>query len=282
MIADYNKRQTRQEYYHEFFSQWLAYTFLTGSRRTESFRRNPTITKFEEKDSNGNTITFFKVTRLVEKKFEGRKIPSKINELTGKPSRKPGDKLTKPHRAITTVVFHPHNLSELCLWRFVMAGSLFMNDPEKIPGQVVMDFSPLLQVQKQRPDLISRLRQEAYEGSDPIVDKYMARFTDTIKYKYRCKQVSPDGKQIVDNMPVNPHQLRAARAYELLCIVGLTDFEVMRLIGWDSVQMVYRYAFIRKKMQEMQQVDMWKRHLEQTPTTKSFGSGSYRSYINPN
>ncbi len=134
------------------------------------------------------------------------------------------------NRQLIDVIFMPANEYEAGMWRFLASGD-----------RETLDFTPLIR---------DKLSVESMSG---ISHLFSSRFRANIT----------DGSRVIENGGVTPHMLRHARAYDLHIIEGYPDYHVMKLMGWDTREMLDWYEDIKNALTVQEMKNVYLRKLEE-------------------
>ena len=238
----------------QLFFQYVILLYISGARRIEPFLMPVTIQKI---DNSGNT--FFKVIHLNAKHFSSTRLRCTTCNLEFNSVRKlhvhqadsehKGYANVAASRKTLSPIFFSFNEFERACFEFLLQGRL----------QTTIGFTSLLPtaVQKTfangRPTDIGKL-QAALSGIDKKFRMFKASITD--------------GQKVVENGSIVPHMLRHLRAYDLIAH-GTPPHLVQRLLGWDSRDMVDRYADINGFVNDAETLAMWQTTIAHVQTGKT-------------
>ena len=222
--------------------EYAAFLYLSGCRRCEPFLKSPTVSKFE---SGGRS--FYKIVRANEKHFtnpkqaclecnamlSGRKAKREHGQQTGhKKSKYVADRKT-----LTQIIF-AENPSEEALFQFIMQGRI----------QRTFDFFALLPAKAQAALKVEPLNFKVVASGATILSRKFAKI---------FKANLSDGKEAFENAGPVPHMLRHARAYDLLVTHRLPISLVQRLLGWQTRDLVDRYADVSSGIESQEILEQY-------------------------
>ena len=248
----------------QLFFQYTTLLYVAGARRIEPFLKPTTIQKIND---NGNNV-FFKVTRLNAKHFSSSRIRCTICNTEFNSIRKfRAHQAEAQHkgyvniasRRVLSSIFFTFNEFERALFEYLLQGRL----------QTTIDFSALLPAAARStfeegfPNDINKL-----EAALPSIDKKFKMFKTDIT----------DGSQIMKNASITPHMLRHARAYDLIANHGVQTHLVQKLLGWQTSDMVNRYADVSAYINDSETLAMWQTVID---ASKDKTIISHTSHANP-
>lgn len=236
----------------QLFFQYTTLLYVAGARRIEPFLRPITIQK---SDNDGNV--FFKVTHVNSKHFNGSRLRCicgiefmSVRKLrVHQAETQHSGYANVANRKILSAIFFTFNEYEKALLEYLLQGRT----------QITIDFSRLLPASVQKtfvegvPIDIAKL-----EAVLPVIDKKFRMFKASIT----------DGQRVVENGSIVPHMLRHLRAYDLIAH-GTPPHLVQRLLGWDSRDMVDRYADINGFVNDAETLAMWQTTIAHAQTGKT-------------
>lgn len=235
--------------------QYFVYLYLSFSRRTDPFRKNPRIEHsidYIEENGEKTRVDIYEVHRVDSKHFKGAQLSKskiKINDSTQKvKNRSPLAYLSKPHRVLLDQTFVAFSIEEKKLWK------ILLGDKE----QVTLDFTPLI-LPNLEPDkrnmFIKRIQNQEYKGKDAELDNAMSSLTQRVASIFKSNLRDNNGKEVKTG--ITPHMLRHLRSYDQLIIKDLPDGLVRRNVNW-SIAMLDHYENIKLSLQKKEMIDIYK------------------------
>ena len=199
--------QGKYSRFQELWAKYFAVCYLGGFRRVEPFLSKVAIDKEED-----NGMKYYHLVKTNAKHFKSYYHLVKTNAKPLKSNRKVNGKKVYGERDRIPLLFTPANEYEASMWEFVA------------PHQrEIIDFTPLL-------------------GS-PLSRQSLADISR--KFSMRFKAKITNGQLTEQNGGVTPHMLRHARTYDLHIIEGYPDYVVMKIMGWNSRDMIDFYEDIK-------------------------------------
>ena len=228
----------------QLFFQYTIFLYLSGSRRIEPFLKPTTIQKINDNSNN----VFFKVIHLNAKHFGTSRIRCTIcNTEFASTKKLRTHQVEAQHKGYVNIgsrrllssIFFSFDVFERALFEYLLQGRM----------QTTIDFSALLP---------AAARGTFEEGFPHDINKLEAALPNIDKKFKMFKTDITDGSEIIKNSPITPHMLRHLRAFDLIAVHGTPPHLVQRLLGWDSRDMVDRYADINGFVNDAETLAMWR------------------------